>query len=306
MNRFAIATILLLSACKSDSGWHLKPVIPAGPPLRVADRLYLLTTQHHLRYGTKDDPDIERLLESKIYTDLWTFDADTAAPLSRQRLRAEKPDSTSPSAILRAEAGSLWIKLPEGAVAIPITPTPNAITPAYYTQNSTYLFRHRGLKMPTRWLGLLDDSEASLLRDKNQMYPNLERPAPRKLWGARVNNGTHTALSPLTAEFQNPGLLGINSQPLLLHNPDSVLIHHQDRQLTRIAGPAGNAVWTAQLPFTIIQSVLPGGQSLAFLGAQPGPENTTQHFVTAIQLATGALQSYNLSLLDGNPPPKNP
>ena len=147
--------------------------------------------------------------------------------------------------------------------------------------------------MPGRWLGLLDDAEAAVFRDKMLLYPNLERPAPRKLW-SRINN----ILTHLTADFQNPGLLGTNSQPLLLENPDSILIHHPERQLTLIAGPAGNTLWTTQLPFTVIQSVL--------LGAEPGPENKTQHFLTAIQLATGAQKNYNLSLLDGNPPATNP
>jgi hypothetical protein len=42
------------------------------------------------------------------------------------------------------------------------------------------------------------------------------------------------------------------------------------------------------------------------LGAEPGPENKTQHFITAVQLATGTQKTYNLSLLDGNPPATNP
>lgn len=242
-----------------------------------------------------DSEDNTRLVDRKTYTDLWTFDANTATPLSRLRLHTATADLTLGPAILRAEVGKLSIRLPDGTIATPNIPSTAAIAPADYTKTATYVFRSRGLQMPGRWLGLLDDSEATLLRDKNQIYPNLERPAPRKLWSR-----TNTALTPLTPEFQNPGLLGIKGQPLLLHNPDSILVHHQDRQLTRIAS---NALWTAQLPFTVIQSVLPGDTALVLLGAQP---NTTEHFITAIHLTTGAQKTYNLSLLDGNPQATNP
>ncbi len=300
MKHSALVALLLLAACNDNHGWQLRPAIPAGPPLRIGDQLYLLTTQYHPRYRT-DSEDNTRLVDRKNYTDLWTFDANTATPLSRLRLHTATADLRTGPAILRAETGKLFIRLPDGTVATPTIPSPNPALPAYYTKTSSYVFRSRGLQMPGRWLGLLDDAEATLFRDKNLLYPHLDRPAPRKLW-SRINN----VLTPLTADFQNPGLLGIQSQPLLLHNPDSVLIHHSTQQLTRIADPAGDALWTAQLPFTVIQSVLPGDTTLVLLGAQPGPKNTTQHFITSIHLTTGAQKTYNLSLLHGNPPATNP
>ncbi len=297
MTRFALAAVLLLAACNDNHGWQLKPAIPAGPPLRIGDQLYLLTTQYHPRYRM-DSEDNSRLVDRKTYTDLWTFDANTATPLSRLRLHTATADLTTGPAILRADAGKLSIRLPDGTVATPAIPSPNPAAPAYYTKTASYVFRSRGLKMPGRWIGLLDDSEAALFRDKNLLYPDLDRPAPRKLW-SRINN----ILTPLTADFQNPGLLGTKTEPLLLHNPDSVLLHHNDQQLTRNAGPAGNALWTTQLHFTVIQSVLPGDTTLILLGAQP---NTTEHFITAVPLATGAQRTYNLSLLEGNPQATNP
>lgn len=297
MTRVALAAILLLAACNDNHGWRLQPAIPAGPPLRIGDQLYLLTTQYHPRYRM-DSEDNTRLVDRKHYTDLWTFDANTANPLSRIRLHTATADLTAAPAILRAEAGKLSIRLLDGTIATSTIPSQIPAAPAYFTKTATYVFRSRGLQMPGRWLGLLDDAEAALFREKNLLYPNLERPAPRKLW-RRINN----ILSPLTAEFQNPGLLGIQGQPLLLHDPDSILIHHGNQQLTRIAGPAGNALWTTQLPFTVIQSVLPGDTTLILLGAQP---NTTEHFIASIQLATGAQKTYNLSLLNTNPPATNP
>lgn len=188
-----------------------------------------------------DSEDTVRTAERKHYTVLWTFDANTATPLSRTRLNTATTDLASGLAIIHAEAGKLSIHPP----------------PRWCHRHPQHpIHRSRGLKMPGRWLGLLDDAEAAVFPDKMLLYPNLERPAPRKLW-SRINN----ILTHLTADFQNPGLLGTNSQPLLLENPDSILIHHPERQLTLIAGPAGNTLWTTQLPFTVIQSVLLGAQT---------------------------------------------
>lgn len=300
MTRLALSLLFLLAACNSRGGWHLKPATPAGPPLRTADRLYLLTTQHNLLFKL-DSEEISHLVEREVYTDLWIFDASTVTPLSRNRLHTARTNPTARPAILRAEGGSLIVRLPDGTIVNSNIPFPNAIAPAYRSESSSRPFRVRGLLLPGRWLGLLDDSEAAALRDKNQMYPDLDRPARRKLWSALVNNNRFSALNPLTAEFDAPGLLHSGGQPLLFPNPDSVLIHYQDRQLARIA-TAGNTLWTTQLPFPVIQSVLPGETALAFLGAQPGVNDTARYFLTAVALTSGGQRSYELTLLSGNPP----
>ena len=368
MIRCLLPLLLLLSACRSNTGWQLKPALPMGPPLRIADRIYLLTSQSHQRFGFTSD-DTPTILESELLTDLWEFDANSANPLFRKRLHATKKLPAISSTLLGAEGDTLWLFLPEGLTAVsastgrilaspasieaanpPLkgvlptarqsfrfganglnlqaadgrywrihpqsfavqsadTPSPNPIAPAYHAENSPRAFQSRGLQIPGRWLGLLDDSEAATITGTSKMYPDLDRPARRKLWGARVNNNIYTALAPLTEEFLAPGLLGLTGQPLLLHTPDSVLILHQDRlddarryQLTRIAGPAGNTVWHAPLPLSGVHSVLPGPRSLVLIGSQ----NKTQHLITSVQLDTGALQTYNLSVLETNPPATNP
>lgn len=368
MIRLILPFLLLLAACNTNNGWQLKPAIPVGPPLRIDDRVFLLTTQSHLRVGY-DWNDAPTILEREFLTDLWAFDAATTAPVYRSRLHTTKNSPALSSVLLGAEGDTLWLFLPDGITAAsastgkllatpasveaanpqargllprqrssfefgangltihavdgrnwrlhpqsftlqpPNTPSPNPIAPAYRAESAVRALQSRGLLMPGRWLGLLDDSEVAAIGGTNKMYPDLDRPARRKLWSARVTNGIFSALTPLTGEFLAPGLFGTGRQPLLLHNPDSVLLLHQDRlddarryHLTRIAGPAGNTIWNAVLPFSAIHSALPGPRNILFIGSQ----DKTHHLITAVQLDTGALQTYNLSALDTNPPAKIP
>ena len=225
-----------------------------------------------------DSEDTVRTAERKHYTVLWTFDANTATPLSRTRLNTATTDLASGLAIIHAEAGKLSIHPP----------------PRWCHRHPQHpIHRSRGLKMPGRWLGLLDDAEAALFRDKMLLYPNLERPAPRKLW-SRINN----ILTHLTADFQNPGLLAQTANPFSSKIP--IASSSTTRSVNSPSSPAP-PVTPSGPPNSPSPSSNPCSSA-----PKPGPENKTQHFLTAIQLATGAQKTYNLSLLDGNPPATNP
>ncbi len=381
MRILTLFALLFLSACNFNGTWELKPPVPSGPALRIAGRLYLLTSQTRLRFT--EEFDTIRIAEREFFTDLWAFDIGSAAPLWRKRLHVSTNANAPSAAILGAEGDTLWIFLPDGLAAAsasngrllansasfeaknpplqgvfpkqhssftfganglhlqaadgrywsihpqsfsvqpPNTPSSTAIAPAYRAISSPRAFLSRGLSIPGRWLGLLDDPEAAQIRNTRAMFPDLERSSRRRLWGARMVNGAYTELTPLTAEFLDPGLLGAaRNKPLLLSNPDSVLLLHQDRldetrryQLTRIAGPAGNTVWHTPLPFSIVQSVLPASDSLVLLGVQftPPPDNkprdplhTAKTLITFLQLGSGAQQTYDLSDVSQNPPAAAP
>lgn len=71
-----------------------------------------------------DSEDTVRTAERKHYTVLWTFDANTATPLSRTRLNTATTDLASGLAIIHAEAGKLSIHPPpDGAIATPNIPS---------------------------------------------------------------------------------------------------------------------------------------------------------------------------------------
>ncbi|MEP6535968.1 MAG: PA2928 family protein, partial [Bryobacteraceae bacterium] len=162
-------------------------------------------------------------------------------------------------------------------------PDTGAIAPAYFAPNGTLAFQERGLLIPGRWLGLLNNKEANDLNDRSTVG-GLDGESRRRLWEARTKParnifGDYVAYSnftPLGKSYLAPGLLSSGPgehQPLLLRNPDSVLILYRDLlgekgrlQVDRVAGPAGRILWTAPLPISVLQSVLPGSKSLVLYG----------------------------------------
>lgn len=84
-----------------------------------------------------DSEDTVRTAERKHYTVLWTFDTNTATPLSRTRLNTATTDLASGLAILHAEAGKLSIHPPP---MVP-SPPPTSHPPLPRPQNARPLAR---------------------------------------------------------------------------------------------------------------------------------------------------------------------
>jgi hypothetical protein len=269
--------------------------------------------------------------------------------------RAYRLDPASFAARLAADSGASAVTTSAGA------PLP-AVSPAYYTPNSTQFFQQRGLVWPGRWLGVLSDSEATRLVRETAPGGADERRRPAaamigvgeppstgqgapvryRLWSARIsqvsaappgwpadfpdNWGTRkryadVAPLPESPEFLQAGLLGPGSvsQPVVLRDPDGVLVLHRDRlgeegklRLTRIAGPGGRPVWLAALPLSVLQSVMPGERSVVLLGIEyaeppPGassaeprgardPFHDAHERLVSVDLATGTVGVYDLDV----------
>jgi len=118
-------------------------------------------------------------------------------------------------------------------------------------------------------------------------------------------------------DYLDPGLLSVNSQPLLLRNPDSVLILHRDRlgeegrlQIDRVAGPKGRTLWKAALPLSMLQSVMPGDNSLVLAGVLFTPRQNNRPrdpmrdahgTLISIDLQTGAVHAHDQSDTERHP-----
>jgi len=135
-------------------------------------------------------------------------------------------------------------------------------------------------------------------------------------WGTRPK---YTEFAPLPAgpEFLQGGLFGPyvhnGAKPVFLRDPDSVLVLHRDRlgeqgrlRLARVAGPQGRVVWEAAMPLSVLQSVMPGGNTLVLYGrlftpppadGRPrDPMHTALEQLVSIDLATGAMQVHEQSV----------
>lgn len=205
-------------------------------------------------------------------------------------------------------------------------PTPDAIRPARIAGGvGTYAFYERGLDIGRRWLGLLDEAEARTFL-ANKVIGGIDPSGhPRvRLWSAEIVQrqtffGPRTeyvnfAPLPESPEFLHAGLLSENrtDQPIILRQPDSVLVLHRDRlgkgghlQLTRIAGPAGRVVWTADLPTEALEAVLPGQDSIVLYGRREEPRNLRRADdpntvsvgqLVSVDLATGKVGAYGFRL----------
>jgi hypothetical protein len=133
-------------------------------------------------------------------------------------------------------------------------------------------------------------------------------------WGKRAR---YSAFAPFekSAEFLQAGLLsdGRSRLPILLRDPDSVLVLHRDRiddegrlHITRIAGPDGRTVWSAASPLSLVQSVMPGAGPLLLFGRayvapnreMGDPYHDAHEWLIALDLASGRASSFNLATAD--------
>lgn len=158
---------------------------------------------------------------------------------------------------------------------------------------STWAFHEKGLHLTGRWIGVLSEGEAQRSEAQRSLVFADPEEAPRvRLWSATARReagfvGVRTILSgfapmPESPEFLRGGLLSdgnLQNQPLLLFKPDSLLVLHWGRlgedgriRLSRVAGPAGRVLWTADLPMARLDAVMPGEATLALLGSRTEPD----------------------------------
>ncbi|MET0293672.1 MAG: PA2928 family protein, partial [Phenylobacterium sp.] len=192
-----------------------------------------------------------------------------------------------------------------------------AFPPAHWSGgNGTWAFHERGVRLGQRWLGVLSDAEAGKSESAGvPMLVSVDQEPRNRLWSARVRArpghfGPEASLHdfqplPQGPEFVQAGLLTdgqTNAAPIFLLKPDSVLVLHRDRldeagrwRISRVAGPAGNVLWTAELQMKRLDAVMPGETSLAIQGSRPEPDpmrprgrsETEVDVLAVIDLASG-------------------
>ena len=140
-------------------------------------------------------------------------------------------------------------------------------------------------------------------------------------WGKRPRYGSFTVFEK-SPEFLQAGLLGDGRSrlPVLLTNPDSVLVLHRDRiddkgvvHLTRIAGPDGHTLWNAALPLSLVQAVIPTGGRLLLFGRQyvqkqnevGDPYHGAHEWLVSLDTASGAVQAFDITAVDIAHRPRN-
>lgn len=177
-----------------------------------------------------------------------------------------------------------------------------------------------------RWLGLLADAEAAKLGVEGPVGGVDPQTYPRtRLYSARV---VRSALSsgfrpvandprplPESPEFLSAGLLQdgrcCHGRPILLRDPDSVLVIHRDRlgddsrlKLTRVSGPRGAPLWTSDLPLQALEAVLPGERTVVLVGRRDEPplfrarDNRPESIdqLVSVDLASGRVGAYGFRI----------
>jgi hypothetical protein len=198
--------------------------------------------------------------------------------------------------------------------------------------NGTWSFYTRGINIGGRqWLGLLAPPEAEKF-DRVEGIGGIDpQTYPRtRLWVAKIGRKPSVFGSDLTIdnlrplpespEFLTAGLLQdgrcCRNIPILVFKPDGVLVLHRDRlgpegrlKLTRVSGPLGKPVWSADLPVKEIEAVMPGETSVALIGRREEPplfrrrdgrtESVDQ--LVSVDLATGKLSAYGFRIRPTDP-----
>jgi hypothetical protein len=110
------AALGVLSAC-TETRHFLSPPDVRGGPVRIADasgdRVYLLTTQWQKRQLYNSGRAVSRhgRTVAQVNVDLWAFDAATARPVFRRRIREAKINGDA--AAMGVDQGVMWARLPE-------------------------------------------------------------------------------------------------------------------------------------------------------------------------------------------------
>ncbi|WP_367872623.1 PA2928 family protein [Luteolibacter sp. Populi] len=180
-----------------------------------------------------------------------------------------------------------------------------------------------------QWLGLLSEPELATLQENHLVGHQMDfsTPARQKLYRAELKTVQEflgplvqymdPAALPESPEFLMAGLLtqgsgGSSGQSAMWRRqPDSVFVLSRDRlgdqgrlQLARISGPKGTPVWSIALPLSNMSAWIPGERHALMLGPDPSAQRSpmaeegenTVHQILAINLETGAVQSFNPDL----------
>jgi hypothetical protein len=225
-----------------------------------------------------------------------------------------------------------WYIHPDTFLASETPPALAAVCiPPPFDGQASSQFLERGLTVGDKWLGVLSEGEAAGLGSTHQ-FPDMEYQSRRALYAAEVKHpetlgriAQYSNFRRLTADFVAPGFLAEHRRAgpnavIYRRDPDSIFVLHMDRlgtngllQLARIAGPAGKTVWTAQLPLSVLRSVMPDDQSLLLHGRRyreqkPGDEDTTDPSRTAhgvlvaVDWTTGAIRYHDQGDIEKHPP----
>lgn len=209
---------------------------------------------------------------------------------------------------------------------------------------STTSFLRNNLWEPGRWTGFVSDARGDSLRaplagggagaieaDRymirdlvfDHYFPERER---RRLWRARVvtSGGSprwrDLAPLPRSESFLGGGLMhdarvppdSSSAIPFRLADPAGALVLHRARlddadtlRISRVDLDDGATRWTAAVPLTLVQSVMPGARTLALYGrrAHPPkgggdaiPSNDASEVVVLVDLATGRVRAFDLDV----------
>lgn len=238
----------------------------------------------------------------------------------------------------RAADGRDWRLTGQGAATAPDGPKlttdeerapakPGVFIPARVAGGTgSWAFYARGVNTGKMWLGLMAPGELQGVRETGAIGGTVDTESyPRtSLWSARVVEryglfGSAVAIKdpkplPESPEFINAGLLQdgrcCSDRPILLSKPDSVLVLHKDRlgegsrfRLTRVSGPLGKPLWSAELPATALDAVMPGERSTVIAGRRDEPplygrdrrpESVDQ--LMAVDNATGRVSVYGFRI----------
>lgn len=208
-------------------------------------------------------------------------------------------------------------------------------SPPYFTPMASYVFQERGYVLGSHWLGVLTAEEAGKFTRANGIA-GLDHQTPRALYAGEVSKGKtffgeedrYGNFRALTQPFLGSGLLALpqRSGPGVLvyrRDPDSVFILHKSRideeavlQLARVTGPEGKLLWNIALPLSVLQSVLPGEDSLVFYGRQftkvdpnervrRDPMHTAHELMVSIDWKTGEYKQHDQSDTKRHPEASN-
>lgn len=238
---------------------------------------------------------------------LWRLTGDGAATTPG----AEQPDSY----VARA-------KVDENAA-------PGVFVPASTAGgNGTSAFYGRGMDIGSHWLGLLHEREVEMFRLGRVGGVAPEQNPRMRLWSARIVQEktffgpkpkfVDFAPLPESPEFLQPALLtpnNIHDTPIISLKPDSVFVLHRDRlgaggklRLSKVAGPAGKVLWTADLPVETLEAVMPGERSIVLIGRHEQepllrrPNDTSRDRVpqlVSVDIATGRMGVYGFRVKPG-------
>ncbi|MFO1014348.1 MAG: PA2928 family protein [Caulobacteraceae bacterium] len=265
---------------------------------------------------------------------------DGAVIADNARIEAANPDQKgmlpTEARYVRFDGGGLRIQCTDGREwridgrTLKLTeagPAPNVLAPGVSVPsrdsggNGTGGFFQRYVRLGDRFLGLMSDEDAKthMAGDTRAFWWSPYGPRMR-LWAGRYAGGERPAayprlkdLGPLpdAPDFLSSGMLAAEQgrTPIFLREPDSVIILSADKlgegaelKLTRVSGPSGKVVWTADLHVARLSTVSLNGDTLVMVGARLEQGNGDREPVEVPQLIsvnvrTGQVSWYGFRIM---------